>query len=72
MSYKALYRTYRPSTFTQVAGQQHIVKTLMNALKENNPDYKFYEVLGGGNEINVESVSPSQRPDYSTLQTLKT
>ena len=35
MSYKALYRTYRPSTFTQVAGQQHIVKTLMNALKEN-------------------------------------
>ena len=35
MSYKALYRTYRPSTFDQVAGQQHIVKTLMNALKEN-------------------------------------
>lgn len=35
MSYKALYRTYRPSTFAQVAGQQHIVKTLMNALKEN-------------------------------------
>ena len=35
MSYKALYRTYRPSTFSQVAGQQHIVKTLMNALKEN-------------------------------------
>lgn len=35
MSYKALYRTYRPSTFSQVAGQQHIVKTLSNALKEN-------------------------------------
>ncbi len=35
MSYKALYRTYRPSTFSQVAGQQHIVRTLMNALKEN-------------------------------------
>ena len=35
MSYKALYRTYRPSTFAQVAGQQHIVKTLSNALKEN-------------------------------------
>lgn len=35
MSYKALYRTYRPSTFIEVAGQQHIVKTLSNALKEN-------------------------------------
>ena len=35
MSYKALYRTYRPSTFSQVAGQQHIVKTLSNALREN-------------------------------------
>lgn len=35
MSYKALYRTYRPSTFSSVAGQQHIVKTLSNALKEN-------------------------------------
>ena len=32
MAYKALYRTYRPSTFDEVAGQQHIVKTLQNAL----------------------------------------
>ena len=35
MSYKALYRTYRPSSFNEVAGQKHIVKTLQNALKEN-------------------------------------
>lgn len=35
MSYKALYRTYRPSTFDEVAGQQHIVQTLKNALVEN-------------------------------------
>lgn len=35
MSYKALYRTYRPSTFEEVYGQQHIVKTLSNAIKEN-------------------------------------
>ena len=35
MAYKALYRTYRPSTFDEVAGQQHIVKTLKNALKSN-------------------------------------
>lgn len=32
MAYKALYRTYRPSTFEEVAGQQHIVKTIKNAL----------------------------------------
>ncbi len=35
MSYKALYRTYRPKTFNEVYGQQHIVRTLTNALKEN-------------------------------------
>ena len=32
MAYKALYRTYRPTTFEEVAGQQHVVKTLRNAL----------------------------------------
>ena len=32
MAYKALYRTYRPQTFEEVAGQEHIVKTLRNAL----------------------------------------
>jgi DNA polymerase-3 subunit gamma/tau len=32
MAYKALYRTYRPQQFSQVAGQQAIVKTLQNAL----------------------------------------
>lgn len=35
MAYKALYRTYRPSTFKEVAGQKHIVKTLQNALLTN-------------------------------------
>ncbi len=35
MSYKALYRTYRPSTFEEVAGQKVIVQTLQNALNQN-------------------------------------
>ena len=35
MAYKALYRTYRPQTFEEVAGQQHIVRTLKNALASN-------------------------------------
>lgn len=34
MSYKALYRTYRPKTFSEVAGQQAIVQTLKNALAQ--------------------------------------
>jgi len=32
MAYKALYRTYRPITFDEVAGQEPIVRTLKNAL----------------------------------------
>ena len=33
MGYTALYRKYRPSDFTEVAGQQHITQTFQNALK---------------------------------------
>ena len=33
MSYKALYRTYRPQTFEDVAGQSHVTITLQNAIK---------------------------------------
>lgn len=35
MGYKALYRTYRPNSFDEVAGQKHIVKTLQNAVEQN-------------------------------------
>lgn len=35
MSYKALYRTYRPLSFKEVAGQKAIVTTLENAIKTN-------------------------------------
>jgi len=35
MSYKALYRTYRPQRFEEVAGQKQIIQTLKNAIKEN-------------------------------------
>lgn len=35
MAYKALYRTYRPSSFEEVAGQKHVVQTLMNAIDTN-------------------------------------
>ena len=32
MTYKALYRTWRPQTFHELVGQQHITRTLQNAL----------------------------------------
>lgn len=35
MSYQVLYRTYRPTTFEEVVGQEYIVKTLQNAIKTN-------------------------------------
>jgi len=30
-----LYRKYRPKTFSEVIGQEHVVKTITNAIKEN-------------------------------------
>ena len=35
MAYVALYRAYRPQKFSEVSGQQHIIKTLQNAIKLN-------------------------------------
>ena len=35
MSYQVLYRTYRPAKFSEVVGQDFIVKTLVNAIKNN-------------------------------------
>lgn len=34
MSYQALYRKYRPTKFSEVVGQKHIIKTLKNAVSE--------------------------------------
>ncbi len=34
-NYRALYRTWRPQTFSDVVGQQHITNTLQNELKAN-------------------------------------
>ena len=35
MSYQVLYRTYRPTKFSEVVGQDYIVKTLLNSIKNN-------------------------------------
>ncbi len=36
MAYQALYRTWRPLIFDDVAGQEHITKTLRNEIKNNS------------------------------------
>lgn len=41
MSYKALYRAYRPTNFNQLIGQEHIVQTLKNAIKENRVAHAY-------------------------------
>jgi len=41
MSYRALYRTYRPVDFTEVAGQRHITVTLQNALQNNKVAHAY-------------------------------
>lgn len=41
MSYKSLYRKYRPTRFEDVCGQQFIVKTLSNAIKNNKIGHAY-------------------------------
>ena len=41
MSYKALYRTYRPKTFNEVVGQGHIIKTLKNIILNDKLSHAY-------------------------------
>lgn len=41
MAYKALYRSYRPNSFSSVVGQEHIIKTLKNALTNNKTSHAY-------------------------------
>lgn len=41
MTYKSLYRTYRPHSFETVVGQRHIIQTLQNALKTNKMSHAY-------------------------------
>lgn len=41
MSYRALYRKWRPQTFADVVGQQAITKTLQNALKRGTVSHAY-------------------------------
>ncbi|UPA30478.1 DNA polymerase III subunit gamma/tau [Terrisporobacter glycolicus] len=39
--HKALYRVYRPKTFEDVVGQEHIVKTLKNQIRNSNIGHAY-------------------------------
>lgn len=41
MAYMALYRAYRPQKFSEVVGQEHIIKTLQNAIKLNKVAHAY-------------------------------
>jgi len=50
MSYKVIARKYRPATFAEVVGQQHVTRTLANAIESNRVAhaYIFSGVRGVG------------------------
>ena len=39
--HKALYRAYRPQTFEDVVGQEHIIRTLKNQVENNNIGHAY-------------------------------
>ena len=41
MAYMALYRAYRPQSFKEVSGQEHIVRTLQNAIINNKVAHAY-------------------------------
>jgi DNA polymerase-3 subunit gamma/tau len=50
MSYKVIARKYRPQTFAEIVGQQHVTRTLANAIQSNRVAhaYIFSGVRGVG------------------------
>ena len=72
--FQALYRKYRPQTFKDIVGQNHIVSVLKNAIEKNQIShaYLFYGPTGTGktsiakifaNEVNKNEVYQKENVD---------
>ncbi len=50
MAYQALYRVFRPQSFQDVVGQEHVTKRLKNAIVQNKTShaYLFLDLGGRG------------------------
>lgn len=46
MAYTALYRKFRPKTFSEIVGQDHVVQTLKNQIKSGRVGHAY--LLTGG------------------------
>ena len=67
MSYTALYRKFRPQAFEDVKGQEHIVTTLKNQIKQREWDMHICFV---GLEGQVRQPLPKFLPRLSTVKIL--
>ena len=61
--HKALYRVYRPKNFSDVVGQEHIVRTLKNQIESNNVGhaYLFCGTRGTGETSTAKIFSRSSK-----------
>src|ERR1700712_3656573 len=41
MAYQSLYRRYRPRRFADVRGQEHVIRALRNAVKEDRVGHAY-------------------------------
>lgn len=59
MNYLALYRKWRPKSFSDLVGQDHVVRTLKNALEKNKVShaYLFSGVRGTGKTSTAKLLS---------------
>ena len=70
MAYKALYRTYRPANFEEIAGQEHITRTFKNALKNNKiaHAYLFSGPRGTGKTSIAKIIAKAVNCEHSPIE----
>lgn len=77
MTYVSLYRKYRPQTFTEVVGQEHVTRTIINALDEDrlHHAYLFTGPRGTGKtstaRILAKSINCEQGPTSAPCNTCR-